>query len=137
MRRLLILTGTSALAMLFLVAASQPTHVAAGSTAKTRGAELFASTGCAHCHGPAGVGGGLGPDLQLLRKRMDKQAIAHQIHDGGKGMPAFGDQLSEADLKDLVAFLSAKRPLIVPPPPSEAAPAHPSAGTGPASPPHE
>ena len=53
--------------------------VSAGSKPKQRGAELFAQHGCAHCHGPAGVGGGKGPDLQLVRKRMDKEQIAHQI----------------------------------------------------------
>jgi mono/diheme cytochrome c family protein len=89
--------------------------VSAGSSAKARGAELFADKGCAHCHGTAGVGGGLGPDLQLVRKRMDAATLTKQIHDGGMGMPAFGNQLDEQQLKDLVAYLRAKRKFVVVP----------------------
>jgi mono/diheme cytochrome c family protein len=95
--------------------------VSAGSKAKARGAELFATRGCAHCHGPAGVGGSEGPDLQLVRKRLNKAQITTQIHNGGKSMPAFGDELSSAQIDDLVAFLRAKRKVIVvaPKPPAE------------------
>jgi len=87
--------------------------VSAGSSSKARGAELFATKGCAHCHGDAGIGGNLGPDLQLVRKRMNAAAITKQIHDGGLAMPAFGSQLDEKQLKDLVAYLRAKRKLVV------------------------
>jgi mono/diheme cytochrome c family protein len=95
--------------------------VAAGPSAKVRGAELFATRGCAHCHGQAGVGGGNGPDLQLVRKRLKPAQMANQIHDGGKGMPAYGDQLSGAEIDDLVAYLKAKRKIVVVPPTQPAA----------------
>ena len=96
--------------------------VAASSQAKARGGELFATRGCAHCHGPSGIGGRKGPDLQLVRKRLKKPQIAHQIHDGGKSMPAYGHDLSSAQIDDLVAYLRAKRKRIVvtPKPPTEA-----------------
>jgi mono/diheme cytochrome c family protein len=90
--------------------------VLAGSSAKSRGAELFATKGCAHCHGPAGVGGGKGPDLQTVRKRRNTEAIITQIHDGGKAMPQFGDELSAGEIEDLAAFLRAKRKVVVVPP---------------------
>jgi mono/diheme cytochrome c family protein len=100
--------------------------VAADSNAKQRGAELFAQHGCAHCHGPAGVGGGRGPDLQLVRKRMNKEQIARQIHDGGMSMPSFANSLTDSEIEDLVAYLRAKRKFIrvpeaprpAPPPPT-------------------
>ena len=92
---------------------SQPPAVSAGSEAKARGAELFATRGCVHCHGAAGVGGDRGPDLQLVRKRLRAEKIAHQIHDGGGGMPAYGDQLSSPEIDDLVAYLRAKRKFVV------------------------
>jgi len=100
--------------------------VSAGSSAKQRGAELFAQHGCAHCHGPAGVGGGRGPDLQLVRKRMDEEQIAHQIHDGGMSMPSFANSLTDPEIQDLVAYLRAKRKFVkipaashpTPPPPT-------------------
>ncbi len=41
-----------------------------------------------------------------------------QIHDGGKGMPPFGEQLTAPEIDDLIAFLRAKRKFVkVPPPP--------------------
>jgi mono/diheme cytochrome c family protein len=104
------------------LATMQPSSsVVAGSKAKARGAELFATRGCAHCHGTAGVGGGEGPDLQLVRKRMKKAQIMRQIHDGGKSMPAYGDMLTSPQIKDLVAYLRARRKVIVvvPKPPAE------------------
>jgi mono/diheme cytochrome c family protein len=104
---------------------SPSSHVDASSEAKTRGQELFATKGCAHCHGTAGVGGTIGPDLQLVRKRMSATEITKQIHDGSKSMPAFGEQLSDAEIKDLVAYLRAKRHVIKLP--SASAPTKPAA----------
>jgi mono/diheme cytochrome c family protein len=89
--------------------------VSAGSKAKQRGAELFEQRGCSHCHGPAGVGGKRGPDLQLVRKHMNKEQIALQIHNGGMMMPAFGNTLTMPQIQDLVAYLHAKRKVIVVP----------------------
>ena len=99
------------------LAIMQPlSSVSAGSQAKKRGAELFAERGCSHCHGPAGVGGGRGPDLQLVRKRMNKAQITLQIHNGGMMMPAFGNTLTAPEIQDLVAFLRARRKVIAVPP---------------------
>ena len=100
--------------------------VSAGSSAKQRGAELFAQHGCAHCHGPAGVGGGRGPDLQLVRKRMDEEQIAHQIHDGGMSMPSFANSLTDPEIQDLVAYLRAKRKFVKAPAASHPAPPPPT-----------
>ncbi|HSY35383.1 MAG TPA: cytochrome c [Acidobacteriaceae bacterium] len=100
--------------------------VSAGSNAKQRGAELFAQHGCAHCHGPAGVGGGKGPDLQLVRKRMNKDQIAHQIHDGGMSMPSFANSLTSPEIQDLVAYLRAKRKFVKVPASSHPSPPAPT-----------
>ena len=99
--------------MIALAMIPPPSSVAAGSKSKARGAELFATHGCAHCHGPSGIGGREGPDLQLVRKRLNKSQINLQIHNGGKSMPAYGDQLSSAQIDDLIAYLRAKRKVIV------------------------
>ena len=109
-------------ALLIAVAAGNciiaPRQVIAGSDAKDRGAELFATKGCEFCHGKAGVGGGRGPDLQLVRTRKTADEMTRQIHDGGKGMPPFGEQLTAPEISDLVAYLRAKRKFVkVPPPP--------------------
>jgi mono/diheme cytochrome c family protein len=123
-----IVLFASALAFACVAVVSPSSHVAASSEAKTRGQELFATKGCAHCHGPAGVGGTIGPDLQLVRKRMNAAEITKQIHDGSKSMPAFGEQLSNAEIKDLVAYLRAKRHVIKLPP--AAAPTKPVSKDG-------
>jgi ubiquinol-cytochrome c reductase cytochrome b subunit len=97
--------------------------VSASSAAKDRGAQLFATKGCVHCHGKEGIGGGKGPDLQLVRKRLNAPAITRQIHNGGKEMPAFGETLTSAQIEDLVAYLRAKRKVIVPVQPASPKPA--------------
>lgn len=101
----------------FALLLHQPSTVVADSTARARGAELFATRGCAHCHGPEGVNGDRGPDLQLVRKRMNAARIFSQIHNGSKDMPAFGDSLTTPQIDDLVAYLRTKRKHIIPPPP--------------------
>jgi len=107
-------------ALAVLLAILNPARLAlAGSSAKDRGAELFATKGCTHCHGPAGVGGGKGPDLQLVRTRLKRDQILTQIHNGGKSMPDFGDKLTADQINDLASFLLAKRKYIpVPPKPA-------------------
>jgi mono/diheme cytochrome c family protein len=101
-------SGILALAMM---QASSP--VSASSKAQVRGAALFATSGCVHCHGPAGVGGKNGPDLQLVRKRLNKAQMRLRIHNGGLTMPAFGDSLTSPQIDDLIAYLRAKRKVIV------------------------
>jgi mono/diheme cytochrome c family protein len=103
------------LSTVLLATLAAPRTVVGGSSAKDRGAELFASKGCAYCHGTAGVGGGVGPDLQLVRQRHTRNEIVTQIQNGGKTMPNFGDKLTDEEINDLVAFLTAKRKYIAVP----------------------
>jgi mono/diheme cytochrome c family protein len=112
---LLCVLCVSALAFASLL--HQPSTVTASSSAHARGSELFATHGCAHCHGTDGINGEIGPDLQQLRKRMTTEQIFKQIHDGSKNMPAFVDTLSTPQIDDLVAYLRTKRKHIIPPPP--------------------
>jgi mono/diheme cytochrome c family protein len=88
---------------------STPMVHAYSSKSKDAGATLFHEKGCEHCHGANGRGGDLGPDLSTVGKRLNKQQIEHQIHNGGAAMPAFGDVLQPDEIKDLVDFLHAKR----------------------------
>jgi len=88
---------------------STPIVHAYSSKSKDAGATLFHEKGCEHCHGANGRGGDLGPDLSAVGKRLNKQQIEHQIHNGGAAMPAFGDVLQPDEIKDLVDFLHAKR----------------------------
>jgi mono/diheme cytochrome c family protein len=95
--------------MFSLPGPSAPVVYAYSSKTQHSGAILFHEKGCEHCHGANGRGGDLGPDLSTVGKRLSKQKIEHQIHDGGAAMPAFGDVLQPDEVKDLVDFLHAKR----------------------------
>jgi mono/diheme cytochrome c family protein len=88
---------------------STPVVQAYSNESKKSGATLFHEKGCEHCHGANGSGGNRGPDLSTVGKRLKKQQIEHQIHDGGASMPAFGGVLQPDEIKDLVDFLHAKR----------------------------
>jgi len=109
-----ILIASSFVAVVAAIACSMPrsstsvVHAYSGDSKKA-GATLFHEKGCEHCHGANGRGGDLGPDLSTVGKRLSKQKIEHQIHDGGAAMPAFGDVLQPDEVKDLVDFLHAKR----------------------------
>ena len=74
------------------------------------GRELFATSGCTHCHGDTGLGTDKGPSLRDLRKHMSADQVRHQIHDGGQSMPPFADALTDEQITKLVAFLRSKAP---------------------------
>ena len=93
-------------AIILLPAAVAPALAASRSQ---RGAALFATSGCQHCHSINHVGGKKGPDLSNVGRTVKKAAIRKQIVEGGGGMPAFGEVLQPAEIKDLVAYLHACR----------------------------
>ncbi len=114
--QLCLLAGTGSLGLAVLIfLARSPMPAYAHSDATKHGAELFATSGCTHCHGPEGMGTERGPDLRELRKHLSAAEIEHQIVAGGKAMPAFGDTLDHEQVADLVAFLRAKRWVPAPP----------------------
>lgn len=82
----------------------------ARADAKQEGAALFASSGCAHCHGDAGQGTAKGPALHDVRKKLNAAAMAKQIKEGGQSMPGFADSLDDAQIERLVKFLRGKHP---------------------------
>ena len=86
----------------------RPTEASAHTDQKVAGGELFATSGCTHCHGAEGEGGDAGPSLRNVRKRFSAAKIEHQIEFGGGAMPAFGSSLTHAQIEQLVMFLRAK-----------------------------
>jgi mono/diheme cytochrome c family protein len=82
---------------------------ASSRSQKAHGAQVFADTGCTHCHSIRNVGGHKGPDLSGVGRRKSKAELEHQIVFGSKVMPAFGDDLEPGDLKDLIAYLKSCR----------------------------
>jgi mono/diheme cytochrome c family protein len=78
---------------------------ASSKSQRVHGAEIFASTGCQHCHTIRNVGGHKGPDLSGVGRTKKDAEIRTQIVGGSKVMPAFGDILQPGELDDLVAYL--------------------------------
>jgi cytochrome c551 len=70
------------------------------------GAEVYASAGCGGCHTfeAAGSSGTVGPNLDDADVSFD--AAVEQITNGGGGMQAFKDQLSEEEIANVAAFVT-------------------------------
>lgn len=69
------------------------------------GRDVFASEACGSCHvlEAAGSSGASGPNLD--DRAPEYEAIVRQVTNGGGGMPAFGEQLSEEQIQDVAAFV--------------------------------
>jgi mono/diheme cytochrome c family protein len=70
------------------------------------GKEVFTSAGCGGCHtfSAAGSTGSVGPNLDDTSSSFDK--VVSQVTNGGGAMPAFEDDLSEQQIRDVAAFVS-------------------------------
>ena len=82
---------------------------AASKQDEAAGAVLFQEKGCVYCHGPDARGTEKAPDLATVGKRLKREQIERQIHDGGSQMPAFGEALQPDEIKLLVDYLQTKR----------------------------
>ena len=80
---------------------------------RLQGAALFQSKNCRNCHALAGTGGRRGPDLTTVGTRLTGDQLIDQISNGtpgGGNMPAYGKQISPAEMTALVEFLEDLRP---------------------------
>ena len=77
-----------------------------GGGEQSKDPKAIFTSNCAGCHTfePAGSKGTIGPNLD--QTSMDVEAIARQIREGGGGMPAFGDQLSDEQIKALADYVA-------------------------------
>jgi mono/diheme cytochrome c family protein len=96
-------------AVLSLFVASSFPLLASSKEQRTRGAALFASSGCQHCHTIGSVGGHRGPNLSNIGRTAKKAAIRNQIVNGNNVMPRFGDVLKSYEIDDLIAYLHSCR----------------------------
>lgn len=69
------------------------------------GAAVFAEAGCGSCHAlaAADASGSVGPDLDEVS--LDVDEVARQVREGGGAMPAFSDQLSDAEIEAVAAYV--------------------------------
>lgn len=77
------------------------------TTAAFRGEQVFIDTGCGSCHilAAAKSTGTAGPKLD--GRGYNAAAARRWVLKGGKGMPAFADQLTPAQIRLLATFLVA------------------------------
>jgi mono/diheme cytochrome c family protein len=94
------------IASAFLLVAAGCGGSSGSSEASSEGAHLFNSAGCADCHSltAAGARARVGPDLDALQPSF--AAVAEQVREGGGGMPAFSEELSEQEIAAIATFVA-------------------------------
>jgi ubiquinol-cytochrome c reductase cytochrome b subunit len=89
------------------------------SPLEMQGSLVFQYKNCRNCHALDGIGGHRGPDLTTIGARMPRNQLIDQVSNGtpggvggpgGGNMPAFGKQMTPAEMDCLVAFLVSLRP---------------------------
>jgi ubiquinol-cytochrome c reductase cytochrome b subunit len=80
------------------------------SPLELQGAVLLQNKQCRNCHALGGRGGQRGPALDDVATRLTRDQLVRQILQGGGNMPAYGKNLSPAEVTALVAFLGTMHP---------------------------
>jgi ubiquinol-cytochrome c reductase cytochrome b subunit len=95
------------------------------SPLELQGALVLQYKQCRNCHALDGVGGKRGPDLSGVATRLTKDQLIRQVIQGGGNMPAYGKNLSPAEVDALVAFMVTLHPSTEPPARDSTVPAAP------------
>jgi ubiquinol-cytochrome c reductase cytochrome b subunit len=80
-----------------------------------QGAAVFQGKQCRNCHSIGGTGGERGPDLDNVATRLTMDQMRFKVVTGGGNMPAYGKNLSPAEIEALVSFLETLHPPGEPP----------------------
>ncbi|MDF2754406.1 MAG: cytochrome c class [Gaiellaceae bacterium] len=80
---------------------------AGGEGDAAAGEEVFAANGCGSCHTleEAGASGSIGPNLDESQPSFE--LAVDRVTNGAGAMPAFGDSLSEEQIRDVAAYVVA------------------------------
>ena len=84
-----------------------------GTPLTLTGGAVFQNKNCRNCHALDGVGGRRGPDLTTVGTRLTRDQLIDQVSNGtpgGGNMPAYGKQVSPAEMTALSDFLVSLRP---------------------------
>jgi ubiquinol-cytochrome c reductase cytochrome b subunit len=79
------------------------------SPLERQGALVLQNKQCRNCHALDSSGGMRGPALDAIAARMTEDQMIRQVLQGGGNMPAYGNALSPAETRALVAFLMTLR----------------------------
>ena len=80
-------------------------YVKGRSPLELRGAVVLQSKQCRNCHSLDGSGGLRGPALDGVATRLTSDQLVRQVIQGGGNMPAYGKNLSPAEVDAIVAFM--------------------------------
>ncbi len=75
-----------------------------------QGALVLQSKQCRNCHALEGTGGLRGPSLSGVGDRLNRDQLIRQVIQGGGNMPAYGKNLTPAEVEALVAFMETLHP---------------------------
>lgn len=75
------------------------------SPLERQGAMVFHTKQCINCHSVGGAGGLRGPALDSVATRLTGDQLVRQVVQGSGNMPAYGKNLSPAEVAGLVAFM--------------------------------
>jgi ubiquinol-cytochrome c reductase cytochrome b subunit len=89
---------------------TNPELIKARTPLELQGSLILQNRQCRNCHALAGTGGHRGPDLSAVGTRMDEPQLVRQVIQGGGNMPAYGNNLSQQEVRALVAYLVSLRP---------------------------
>jgi len=88
-----------------------PTKFVKGRTPlELQGALVLQNKQCRNCHALAGQGGQRGPALDDVATRQTTDQLIRQVLQGGGNMPAYGKNLTPAEVTALVGFLETLHP---------------------------
>lgn len=105
-----------------------PVRLVEGRTPlELQGALVLQAKQCRNCHALDGVGGKRGPDLTDVATRLTEDQLVRQVLQGGGNMPAYGKNLSPAEVSAVVGFMRTLHPANQPPARDSASPSLPPA----------
>lgn len=87
-----------------------PQYLRKRSALERQGALVFQVKQCHNCHALDNQGGKRGPALDSIAVLMTHDQLIRQVIQGGGNMPAYGKNLSPAEITALVAFLETLHP---------------------------
>jgi ubiquinol-cytochrome c reductase cytochrome b subunit len=82
-----------------------PNYLERRSPLERQGALVFHTKQCINCHSVGGAGGLRGPALDHVATRLTADQLVRQVIQGSGNMPAYGKNLSPAEVAGLVAFM--------------------------------
>jgi ubiquinol-cytochrome c reductase cytochrome b subunit len=101
-------------------------YIKGRSPLELQGALVLQNKQCRNCHSLAGEGGRRGPALDGVATRLTHDQLVRQVLQGGGNMPAYGKNLSPAEVNALVAFMETLRQSGEPPARNTAVPRSPA-----------